>query len=300
MQVAYLDSLNDLEWSESLKESQRNWIGKSEGAEVRFPLVGGDGAELTVFTTRVDTIYGVTFMVLAPESDYVSMVTTAEQQAAVDEYLAATRRRTERDRLSDRRVSGVFSGSYATNPLTGEAIPIWISDYVLAGYGTGAVMAVPAHDSRDFAFARHFGLPIIQVVVPEGEEATDPATWEESKDSKSGVLINSGIITGLSVPDAIAKMKAHITSEGLGQVKTNYRLRDAIFSRQRSGASLPPSTMMQTVLPILSAKTNCHSASPRSISSSPPPMVSPLLAVLRVGTPPRLALRAKHNARLRW
>ena len=228
-----LDSLNDLEWSESLKESQRNWIGKSEGAEVRFPLKGGDGAELTVFTTRVDTIYGVTFMVLAPESDYVPMVTTAEQQATVDEYLAATRRRTERDRLSDRRVSGVFSGSYATNPLTGEAIPIWISDYVLAGYGTGAVMAVPAHDGRDFAFARHFGLPIIQVVVPEGEEATDPATWEESKDSKSGVLINSGFITGLSVTDAIAKMKAHITSEGLGQVKTNYRLRDAIFSRQR-------------------------------------------------------------------
>ena len=228
-----LDSLNDLEWSESLKESQRNWIGKSEGAEVRFPLVGSDGAELTVFTTRVDTIYGVTFMVLAPESDYVSIVTTADQQAAVDEYLAATRRRTERDRLSDRRVSGVFSGSYATNPLTGEAIPIWISDYVLAGYGTGAVMAVPAHDSRDFAFARHFGLPIIQVVVPEGEEATDPATWEESKDSKSGVLINSGIITGLSVTDAIAKMKGHVTSEGLGQVKTNYRLRDAIFSRQR-------------------------------------------------------------------
>jgi len=228
-----LDSLNDLEWSESLKESQRNWIGKSEGAEVRFPLIGGDGAELTVFTTRVDTIYGVTFMVLAPESDYVSMVTTAEQQATVEEYLAVTRRRTERDRLSDRRVSGVFSGSYATNPLTGEAIPIWISDYVLAGYGTGAVMAVPAHDSRDFAFARHFGLPIIQVVVPEGEEATDPATWEESKDSKSGVLINSGIITGLSVTDAIAKMKAHVTNEGLGQVKTNYRLRDAIFSRQR-------------------------------------------------------------------
>lgn len=228
-----LDSLNDLEWSESLKESQRNWIGKSEGAEVRFPLVGGDGAELTVFTTRVDTIYGVTFMVLAPESDYVAMVTTAEQQAAVEEYLAATRRRTERDRLSDRRVSGVFSGSYATNPLTGEAIPIWISDYVLAGYGTGAVMAVPAHDSRDFAFARHFDLPIIQVVVPEGEEASDPATWVESKDSKSGVLINSGFITGFSVTDAIAKMKAHITSEGLGQVKTNYRLRDAIFSRQR-------------------------------------------------------------------
>ena len=228
-----LDSLNELEWSESLKESQRNWIGKSEGAEVRFPLAQGNGKELTVFTTRVDTIYGVTFMVLAPESDYVAMVTTTEQKAAVEEYLAATRRRTERDRLSDRRVSGVFSGSYATNPLTGQAIPIWISDYVLAGYGTGAVMAVPAHDSRDFAFARHFDLPIIQVVVPEGEEATDPATWDESKDSKSGILINSGIITGLSVTDAIAKMKAYIASEGLGQVKTNYRLRDAIFSRQR-------------------------------------------------------------------
>ena len=200
---------------------------------MRFPLAQGSGEELTVFTTRVDTIYGVTFMVLAPESDYVATVTTAEQKAAVEEYLAATRRRTERDRLSDRRVSGVFSGSYATNPLTGQAIPIWISDYVLAGYGTGAVMAVPAHDSRDFAFARHFDLPIIQVVVPEGEEATDPATWDESKDSKSGTLINSGIITGLSVTDAIAKMKAHIATEGLGQVKTNYRLRDAIFSRQR-------------------------------------------------------------------
>ena len=228
-----LDSLNELEWSESLKESQRNWIGKSEGAEVRFPLAQGNGKELTIFTTRVDTIYGVTFMVLAPESDYIATVTTAEQKAAVEEYLAATRRRTERDRLSDRRVSGVFSGSYATNPLTGQAIPIWISDYVLAGYGTGAVMAVPAHDSRDFAFARHFDLPIIQVVVPEGEEATDPATWDESKDSKSGTLINSGIITGLSVTDAIAKMKAYIATESLGQVKTNYRLRDAIFSRQR-------------------------------------------------------------------
>ena len=228
-----LDSLNELEWSESLKESQRNWIGKSEGAEVRFPLAQGNGKELTVFTTRVDTIYGVTFMVLAPESDYVATVTTAEQKAAVEEYLAATRRRTERDRLSDRRVSGVFSGSYATNPMTGQAIPIWISDYVLAGYGTGAVMAVPAHDSRDFAFARHFDLPIIQVVVPEGEDATDPATWDESKDSKSGTLINSGIITGLSVTDAIAKMKAYIATESLGQVKTNYRLRDAIFSRQR-------------------------------------------------------------------
>ena len=232
-----IDSLETLEWSDSLKESQRNWIGKSEGAEVRFPLLDEAGKEreepLTVFTTRADTIYGVTFMVLAPESDYVAKVTTPEQAQAVEEYLTATRRRTERDRMSDKRVSGVFSGSYAKNPLTGEVISIWISDYVLAGYGTGAVMAVPAHDSRDFAFARHFGLPIIQVVVPEGEEATDPAEWTESKDSKAGVLINSGFLTGLSVKDAIAKMKEYVREANLGRVRTNYRLRDAIFSRQR-------------------------------------------------------------------
>lgn len=232
-----IDSLETLEWSDSLKESQRNWIGKSEGAEVRFPLLDEAGKEreesLTVFTTRADTIYGVTFMVLAPESDYVAKVTTPEQAQAVEEYLAATRRRTERDRISDKRVSGVFSGSYAKNPLTGEPVPVWISDYVLAGYGTGAVMAVPAHDSRDFAFARHFSLPIIQVVVPEGEEATDPAEWTESKDSKAGVLINSGFLTGLSVKDAIAKMKEYVREANLGRVRTNYRLRDAIFSRQR-------------------------------------------------------------------
>ena len=232
-----IDSLETLEWSDSLKESQRNWIGKSEGAEVRFPLLDEAGKEreesLTVFTTRADTIYGVTFMVLAPESDYVAKVTTPEQTQAVKEYLAATRRRTERDRMSDKRVSGVFSGSYAKNPLTGESVPVWISDYVLAGYGTGAVMAVPAHDSRDFAFARHFSLPIIQVVVPEGEEATDPAEWTESKDSKAGVLINSGFLTGLSVKDAIAKMKEYVCEANLGRVRTNYRLRDAIFSRQR-------------------------------------------------------------------
>ena len=232
-----IDSLETLEWSDSLKESQRNWIGKSEGAEVRFPLLDEAGKEreesLTVFTTRADTIYGVTFMVLAPESDYVAKVTTPEQAQAVEEYLAATRRRTERDRMSDKRVSGVFSGSYAKNPLTGEPVPVWISDYVLAGYGTGAVMAVPAHDSRDFAFARHFSLPIIQVVVPEGEEATDPAEWTESKDSKAGVLINSGFLTGLSVKDAIAKMKEYVREANLGRVRTNYRLRDAIFSRQR-------------------------------------------------------------------
>ena len=234
-----LEGLDRIAWSESLKEAQRNWIGRSEGAEVRFPILrdrtskGDYRGELTVFTTRIDTIYGVTFMVLAPESDYVAEVTTAEQATAVEEYLQATRRRTERDRMADRRVSGVFSGSYAENPITGEAIPIWISDYVLAGYGTGAIMAVPAHDSRDFAFARHFDLPIIQVVLPEGEELSDPSSWTESKDSKSGPLVHSGLLNGLSVQEAIAKMKAYISEHQLGRVRTNYRLRDAIFSRQR-------------------------------------------------------------------
>ena len=234
-----LSSLDNLEWSESLKESQRNWIGKSEGAEVRFPVLanreqkGIHKGELTVFTTRIDTIFGVTFMVLAPESNYVPLVTTPEQKASVEEYLEATKRRTERDRMADRRVSGVFSGSYAENPLTGEAIPIWISDYVLAGYGTGAVMAVPGHDSRDFAFARHFDLPIIQVVLPHDEDPTDPSTWTESKDSKAGTLINSGLLNGLSVSDAITKMKDYLAQQQLGRVRTNYRLRDAIFSRQR-------------------------------------------------------------------
>ena len=234
-----LEGLDRIAWSESLKEAQRNWIGRSEGAEVRFSILrdrtskGDYRGELTVFTTRIDTIYGVTFMVLAPESDYVAEVTTAEQATAVEEYLQATRRRTERDRMADRRVSGVFSGSYAENPITGEAIPIWISDYVLAGYGTGAIMAVPAHDSRDFAFARHFDLPIIQVVLPEGEELSDPSSWTESKDSKSGTLVHSGLLNGLSVQEAIAKMKAYISEHQLGRVRTNYRLRDAIFSRQR-------------------------------------------------------------------
>ena len=234
-----LSSLDNLEWSESLKESQRNWIGKSEGAEVRFPVLaskeqkGIHKGELTVFTTRIDTIFGVTFMVLAPESNYVPLITTPEQKASVEEYLEATKRRTERDRMADRRVSGVFSGSYAENPLTGEAIPIWISDYVLAGYGTGAVMAVPGHDSRDFAFARHFDLPIIQVVLPHDECPTDPSTWTESNDSKAGTLINSGLLNGLSVSDAITKMKDYLTTQHLGRVRTNYRLRDAIFSRQR-------------------------------------------------------------------
>ncbi len=226
-----LSSLDRLEWTDALKETQRNWIGRSQGAELRFDLE--QGGDFTVFTTRPDTIYGVTFMVLAPESELVAQVTTDAQRAEVEEYLQATKRRTERERIADRRVSGVFSGSYAINPITEQRIPIWISDYVLAGYGTGAIMAVPAHDSRDFAFARHFDLPIVQVVLPEGETVSDPAEWEESKDSKLGTLINSPLIDGLSVIDAQARINGIIAERGLGKVKTNYRLRDAIFSRQR-------------------------------------------------------------------
>ena len=227
-----LNSLDSLEWTEALKETQRNWIGRSEGAEVKFPISGSEEL-VTVFTTRPDTIYGVSFMVLAPESELVSLLTTESQRVAVDEYLQATKRKTERERIADRRVSGVFSGSYAINPITGKEIPVWISDYVLAGYGTGAIMAVPAHDSRDFAFARHFDLPIVQVVIPEGEEESNPSEWDESKDSKAGTMINSDLLNGLSVKDAQAKIKALISERGLGRVKVNYRLRDAIFSRQR-------------------------------------------------------------------
>lgn len=227
-----LSSLETLEWTDALKETQRNWIGRSEGAEVDFE-VEGTHTRFTVFTTRPDTIYGVSFMVLAPESDLVKEVTSPEQKDAVEEYLAATKRKTERERIADRRVTGVFSGAYARNPLTGAVIPIWISDYVLAGYGTGAIMAVPAHDTRDFAFARHFGLPITQVVIPNGEEPSETDSWEDAKASKEGTLINSGILNGLSVADAIKTMNSHIEKEGLGKVKVNYRLRDAIFSRQR-------------------------------------------------------------------
>lgn len=227
-----LTSLETLEWTDALKETQRNWIGRSEGAEVDFE-VEGTHTRFTVFTTRPDTIYGVSFMVLAPESDLVREITTPEQKSAVEEYLATTKRKTERERIADRRVTGVFSGAYARNPLTGAVIPIWISDYVLAGYGTGAIMAVPAHDTRDFAFARHFGLPITQVVLPNGEEPSETDSWEDAKAGKEGTLINSGILNGLSVADAIKTMDSHIEKEGLGKVKVNYRLRDAIFSRQR-------------------------------------------------------------------
>ncbi len=220
-----LDGLDTLDWTDSLKETQKNWIGRSEGAEMQFKVKDSD-LEFTIFTTRADTIFGVTFMVLAPESEYVSQVTTAEQKAAVETYLDAVKRRTERERIADRKVTGVFTGSYAVNPFNGEAIPIWISDYVLAGYGTGAIMAVPGHDSRDYAFAKHFNLPIIPLI--EGCDIS-----EESFDAKEGIMMNSGFLNGLTVKEAIEKTKKYVEENKRGKVKVNYRLRDAIFSRQR-------------------------------------------------------------------
>ncbi len=220
-----LDGLNTLDWTESLKETQKNWIGRSEGAEMQFKIKDSE-LELTVFTTRPDTIFGVTFMVLAPESEYVTQVVTSGQKKEVENYLETVKRRTERERIADRKVTGVFSGSYAINPLNGETIPIWISDYVLAGYGTGAIMAVPAHDSRDHAFAKYFNLPVIPLI--EGCNVS-----EESFDAKEGIMINSGFLNGLTVQEAIQKTKQFIEENKLGKVKVNFRLRDAIFSRQR-------------------------------------------------------------------
>ena len=220
-----LEGLDRLDWTDSLKETQRNWIGRSEGAEMQFAIKGQD-IEFTIFTTRADTVFGVTFMVLAPESEYVAKVVTPEQKAEVEAYLQRCKNRTERERIADRKVTGVFTGSYAINPLTQGEIPIYISDYVLAGYGTGAIMAVPAHDSRDYAFAKHFNLPIIPLI--EGADVS-----EESFDAKEGKMMNSGFLNGLEVKDAIQAMKEYITNTGIGRVKVNYRLRDAIFSRQR-------------------------------------------------------------------
>lgn len=230
-----LDGLDTVDWTESLKETQRNWIGRSEGTEMQFKVAGQDW-DFTIFTTRADTIFGVTFMVLAPESELVEKLTTPEQKAEVDAYIEKTKKRTERERISDRSVTGVFSGSYAVNPFTGENIPIWISDYVLAGYGTGAIMAVPAHDSRDYAFAKHFGLEIRPLIegCDVSEESFDAKEGTVCNSPKSGVETLDGLsLNGLSVKEAIKKTKEFVTSHNMGRVKVNYRLRDAIFSRQR-------------------------------------------------------------------
>ena len=230
-----LDGLDKIDWTDSLKETQRNWIGRSEGTEMQFSVKDSD-VKFTIFTTRADTIFGVTFMVLAPESELVQQLTTEAQKAEVNAYLDATKKRTERERIADRRVTGVFTGAYAINPFTGDEIPVWVSDYVLAGYGTGAIMAVPAHDSRDYAFARHFNLPIVPLI--EGADVS-----EESFDAKEGTVMNSPAdgkqtlngftLNGLSVKEAIAATKKFVTENNLGRVKVNFRLRDAIFSRQR-------------------------------------------------------------------
>ena len=223
-----LSGLDQLDWTDSLKEMQRNWIGKSQGAEMVFHVFNGDKEyEMTIFTTRADTIFGVTFMVLAPESDWVEKLTTPEQKEAVEAYLLQAKKKTERERIAEtRKATGVFSGSYALNPLTGEKVPVWISEYVLAGYGTGAIMAVPAHDSRDYVFARTFNLPIVPVI--EGSDIS-----ESSFDAKSGVMCNSGFLNGMDVKQAIPAAIDYIEAHGLGRRKINYRLRDAIFSRQR-------------------------------------------------------------------
>ena len=223
-----LEDLEDLDWTDSLKDMQRNWIGKSQGAEMVFKVSNGsEEYDMTIFTTRADTVFGVTFMVLAPESEWVGKLTAAEQKEAVEEYLAMAKKKTERERMTEtRKVTGVFSGSYATNPLTGDKVPVWISEYVLAGYGTGAIMAVPAHDSRDYAFAKRFDLPIIPLI--EGCDVS-----ESSFDAKEGIMCNSGFLNGKTVKEAIPAAIDYVEAHGIGHRKTNYRLRDAIFSRQR-------------------------------------------------------------------
>jgi leucyl-tRNA synthetase len=228
-----LDGLEKIDWSDSIKEVQKNWIGRSEGAIVHFE-VEGQKDKLVVFTTRPDTLWGATFMVLAPEHEMVKSITTSGQKAKIEAYVKMAKNRSERERQADTKtISGEFTGAYGINPVNGEKIPVWIADYVLASYGTGAIMAVPAHDSRDFAFAQYFGLPIKQVVLREGEEASDPNTWDDAYDSKDGIMVNSGFISGKKVKDAISATIDFLVDNKLGFRKVNYRLRDAIFSRQR-------------------------------------------------------------------
>jgi leucyl-tRNA synthetase len=253
-----LEGLEGIEWSESLKEIQRNWIGRSEGCSARFKVDGHED-EIEIFTTRADTMFGATFMVLSPEHELIQKVTTADCKAATETYVFWAKNRSERERQSEvKNISGVFTGGYAINPFTGKRIPIWVADYVLAGYGTGAIMAVPAHDSRDFAFARHFGLPILQVVRQASEPITDPLSWPDSYDAKEGILVNSGFLDGMEVKEAIVAAIRKVEESGIGQGRVNYRLRDAIFSRQRYwGEPFPvyykngiPHTMPENELPL--------------------------------------------------
>lgn len=253
-----LDGLETIDWSDSIKEIQRNWIGKSVGGTLRFAIRDTE-LEIEVFTTRPDTVFGASFMVLAPEHEVVGQITAETQLAEVEEYIRRTKNRSERERMTEvKKVSGVFTGAYAFNPFTEQPIPIWIADYVLMGYGTGAIMAVPAHDSRDFAFARYFQLPIIQVITQKDEEPTDTAFWETSYDAKEGIAVNSGFINGMDVMDAISAVVTEAEKKGIGIAKVNYRLRDAIFSRQRYwGEPFPvyykdgmPYTLSENELPL--------------------------------------------------
>jgi len=228
-----LDGLEKIEWTESLMEIQKNWIGRSEGASVKFSIYGHDRV-LEIFTTRPDTLWGATFMVLAPEHEWVEEITSPEMKAEVLEYIEKSKNRSERERAADvKKISGMFTGAYGINPLNGEKIPIWVADYVLMGYGTGAIMAVPAHDSRDFAFAKHFNIPIIQVVAQPDEKTSDPRDWDDSYDAKEGVMINSGFISGMDVKDGISAVIDKLVEDNIGFGMINFRLRDAIFSRQR-------------------------------------------------------------------
>jgi leucyl-tRNA synthetase len=254
-----LQGLETIDWSDSLKEIQRNWIGRSEGASIVFEVDGFREPGIEVFTTRPDTIFGATFMVLAPEHELVDRITTPEYREGVDSYVHWAKNRSDRERMAEvKKISGTFTGAYAKNPFTGTLIPVWIADYVLMGYGTGAIMAVPGHDSRDFAFARYFGLPIIQVVCPHGESPSDPLSWDESKDSKEGYMINSGFINGLDVKAAIKATIQKIEEFEIGYGTVNYRQRDAIFSRQRYwGEPFPvyykdgmPYTLKESELPL--------------------------------------------------
>ena len=287
-----LDGLDTLEWSDSLKEIQRNWIGRSQGAQVFFGLKGLE-EKLEVFTTRADTIFGVTFMVLAPEHEAVEKITTDEYREAVAAYLDETKKRSERERMADtKRVSGQFTGGYAINPFNGTEIPIYISDYVLAGYGTGAIMAVPAHDSRDYAFARHFDLPIIPVV--EGGDLS-----EESYDAKQGRMINSEFLDGMDVKEAIPAMIDEIEKRGFGRRKINYRLRDAIFSRQRYwGEPFPVYYKDDIACPISESELPLDAASDRKLRTHGRGRTS-VGAGRRVAYCRRLSVRTEHDARLR-
>lgn len=267
-----LDGLDKVDWPDSLKEMQRNWIGRSEGASVFFEIADSEEEnKIEVFTTRPDTLYGATFMVLAPEHELVSLITTDDKKTSVDAYVNWAKNRSERERMTEvKNVTGEFTGAYAINPLNKKKIPIWIADYVLSGYGTGAIMAVPGHDSRDFSFANHFNLPIIQVVVKDGEQETDPSTWEDSYDSKEGIMINSEVLNGLNVTQAISTAIAKLEEMEIGTGTINYRLRDAIFSRQRYwGEPFPvyykngmPYTIPENELPLQLPKVDSYLPTP--------------------------------------